>query len=97
MKFALGGDQGLGILAAGSPRSAQVHCDSGQPVSTAESTAAAGGHTLSYDPSQDVPDGLYTYVWKTDRAWAGTCRELQLELSDGRSYRATFQFTGTAA
>lgn len=96
VKFALGGDQGPGILATGSPRSAQVDCDSGQPVSSAESTAAAGGSGLSYNPSQNLPDGVYAYVWKTDRAWAGTCRELQLVLADGRTYRATFQFIGSA-
>jgi probable HAF family extracellular repeat protein len=92
VKFALGGDQGLGILAAGSPRSVRVACDSGAEISIAESTAAAGGIGLSYDSAQNVPAGLYTYVWKTDRSWGGTCRELQLELSDGRTYRARFHF-----
>jgi hypothetical protein len=36
--------------------------------------------------------GRYTYPWKTERDWAGTCREFVLSLDDGKQYRAYFQF-----
>jgi hypothetical protein len=33
-------------------------------------TATAGDSGLSYDAATDQ----YTYVWKTDKTWSGTCR-----------------------
>jgi len=33
------------------------------------------------------------YVWKTDSAWAGTCRQLLVTLNDGTQHIAYFQFT----
>jgi hypothetical protein len=38
IRFSLGGDQGLGVIAAGYPRSEQIPCDSAAPV---EGAAAA--------------------------------------------------------
>jgi hypothetical protein len=43
----------------------------------------------SYDAASDQ----YTYVWKTDRAWAGTCRLLTVQLKDGSAHQANFKFT----
>jgi hypothetical protein len=48
----------------------------------------AGGSSLQYDPVANQ----YTYVWKTEKSWTG-CRELQLKLKDGKTYRASFSFT----
>jgi hypothetical protein len=31
-------------------------------------------------------------VWKTNKAWAGTCRQLVVKLADDTYYRAYFQF-----
>ncbi|MGH2674811.1 MAG: PxKF domain-containing protein [Actinomycetota bacterium] len=87
VKFSLGGDQGLDIFEAGYPRSQQIACDSTAPVDGIEETVAAGGSSLSYDPATDQ----YTYVWKTDKAWAGTCRQLVLKLDDGSVHRANFK------
>ena len=53
-----------------------------------EETASAGGSTLAYDVITDQ----YTYVWKTDKAWAGTCRELLVRFVDGQIHIARFQF-----
>ncbi|HXI20226.1 MAG TPA: PxKF domain-containing protein, partial [Gemmatimonadales bacterium] len=87
LKFSLGGDQGLGILAAGFPVSGPVACGSGS-VTTVEATDAAGQSGLQYDPDTET----YTYVWKTDRAWGGSCRSLIMKLVDGSVLRANFQF-----
>jgi hypothetical protein len=34
----------------------------------------------------------YTYVWKTDKSWSGTCRQLAVTLSDGTTHVAGFKF-----
>ncbi len=47
----------------------------------------AGGSSLSYDSSG------YTYVWKTDKTWGGTCRELTLRFRDGTVAKARFSFS----
>jgi hypothetical protein len=44
---------------------------------------------LAYDPVTDT----YNYVWKTNKAWAGTCRTFTLTLNDGTAHTAAFQFT----
>ena len=88
VKFSLGGDQGLSIFAAGSPASQMIVCDGGAPLSEIEETVTAGNSGLSYDPTIDQ----YKYVWKTQRAWRGTCRQLILELNDGTTHTANFRF-----
>jgi hypothetical protein len=88
VKFSLAGNQGLSIFAPGFPASRQTLCDSGAPVSEIDQTVAAGDSSLSYDPATDQ----YTYVWKTDKHWANTCRLLVLELVDGTQQLAYFRF-----
>jgi hypothetical protein len=88
VKFSLGGDQGLNIFATGYPKSAAMAC-SGAVQDAVEETVTAGGSSLSYDPTT----GQYIYVWKTDKAWAGTCRQLQVKLADGALQMANFNFT----
>lgn len=87
LKFSLGGDQGLGIFAAGSPSSRTIACDTGAPSDDIEETDSPGGSTLKYDPYSD----RYHYVWKTSKAWSGSCRELTVALIDGTSHTARFR------
>jgi hypothetical protein len=90
VKFSLSGYQGLSIFAAGSPSSRVISCSTSAPVDDIETiVTTAGGSSLSYDSSTDQ----YNYVWKTDKAWGGTCRELKVTLNDGTSHTANFQFT----
>jgi hypothetical protein len=89
VKFSLGGDQGLAIFASGSPRSQATACDVAAPEGPIEGTVPAGGSSLSYDAATNV----YTYVWKSDRAWANSCRLLTLTFTDGTSETASFRFT----
>jgi hypothetical protein len=86
VKFGLGGNQSLSIFAAGYPSSRLIACDSGVPDDI-EQTVTAGGSSLSYDPVS----GQYTYVWKTDKAWALTCRQLVVKLVDGTEHVANFK------
>jgi hypothetical protein len=88
VKFSLGGDQGLNILASGSPGSVRIACDSSAPLDIIEQTVTAGSSSLSYDATTDI----YTYVWKTDRSWANTCRQLTVTLTDGSVHVANFKF-----
>ena len=88
VKFSLSGYKGLGIFAAGSPSSGPIACNSSDPASDLTETITAGGSSLSYDPTTD----RYIYVWKTDPSWAGTCRQLVVELNDGSIHRANFKF-----
>jgi hypothetical protein len=88
MKFGLGGDFGMNVIQAGSPTSTPVTCDTGAPLADVETTSTAGSSSLSYDQAT----GIYTYVWKTDKTWANSCRSFQLVLSDGTKHTAVFKF-----
>src|SRR5262249_25498318 len=72
VKFSLGGNRGLSFLAPGYPASQKVACDNGAPQDPIEQTVTAGGSSLTFDSSTNE----YTYTWKTDKSWAGTCRDL---------------------
>jgi hypothetical protein len=87
LHFSLGGDHGLDVIEGGHPQSARRAC-TGDPNDVLEVAGTPGASGLSYDPQTDV----YTYVWKTDRAWAGTCRQLVLRLVDGSQHSAEFSF-----
>jgi hypothetical protein len=87
VKFSLGGDFGLDVVAAGFPVSVSSACESGVPTSAIEQTTTSGASGLSYDPGTQS----YTYVWKTSKAWDG-CRQLTLKLSDGSEHVASFRF-----
>jgi len=89
IKFSLGSDQGLNILAAGYPSVQQVSCATGAPINSATETDTAGNSGL-----QDNGDGTYTYVWKTSKASAGTCQVFTLGLTDGTFHTADFQYAG---
>jgi hypothetical protein len=88
VKFSLGSDLGLNILASGSPSSATVACDPTASVTAVDETTTAGASTLSYDATS----GQYIYVWKTDKSWTG-CRQLVVKLTDGTEHRAAFKFS----
>ena len=90
VKFSLSGNQGLDIFAAGYPVSQQIACSDGAPLSDIEETVTAGGSSLSYDAATDTY--TYTYVWKTENSWAGTCRGLIVTLNDGSDHVAFFRF-----
>jgi hypothetical protein len=89
VKFSLNGNQGLEIFADGYPKSQAIACDSTSPQDGIEETVTAGASSLSYDASTDQ----YKYVWKTNKAWAQSCRQFIVKLIDGSSHVADFKFT----
>jgi hypothetical protein len=88
VRFSLGGNQGLAIFLSGYPKSARIPCDADDPVTDIESTVTAGSSSLTYDAGL----GRYTYIWKTEKAWAGTCRQLTMKFADGTEHSANFKF-----
>jgi hypothetical protein len=88
VKFSLGGNQGLNVLTSGSPSSQTIACGSGAAIDDIEVTVTAGASSLSYDAATDT----YSYIWKTQKSWAGTCRQLIVTLVDGTQHVAKFKF-----
>lgn len=86
IRFSLGRYEGLRVL-RGTPSSTVIACSAAAP-----SEAMADDDHMD-DRSSLRADGFkYTYVWKTDRSWAGTCRKLVLTLADGTTHEALFSF-----
>jgi len=83
VKFSLGAFYGTDIFADGYPQSVEIDCATLAPVAGTQSAASGG---LTFD------DGQCKYLWKTDRRWAGTCRQLVLKLVDGTTHVANFKF-----
>jgi hypothetical protein len=82
VRFSLGANYGPNILADGYPQSVQINCTSLAP--TGNPTPTTGG--LGYEANQ------YKYLWKTDRTWKGTCRQLVVKLGDNTTHLANFRF-----
>jgi hypothetical protein len=74
VKFSLGGDRGLDVVA----RAAWRPC----VVTTNDSSQAFGSLSYSAGPNR------YAYMWKSDKSWAGSCREFLLVLRDGTTHAA---------
>ena len=88
VQFTLGGYRGLDIFAAGSPSSVRISCPLSAGSGEVLLTDTPGNSGLSYDATTDT----YTYVWKTEKAWAGTCRRLVVAFGDGSVRTADFAF-----
>ena len=87
VKFSLGRDRGLDVFADG-PNVTPVDCTTREPIGASMPTTANGG--ISYDAAT----GVYTFTWKTEKEWAGSCQAFSFTLGDatGRTRTAYFQF-----
>jgi hypothetical protein len=65
-----------------------VSCDTWEPIGAAEPARRLGPRWLGHAWKL----GLYHFLWKTDWRWAGSCRQLEVELTDGSIHRANFRF-----
>jgi hypothetical protein len=86
VRFSLNGFKGARPEADGYPRSAR--CGGGD----AEAARASQGKrkpAFEYDRRSDK----YVMLWKTDRKWAGSCRDFLLKLDDGSVHTARFEFS----
>jgi hypothetical protein len=85
IRFSLNGYRGPRPEADGYPRS--MSCGGGD----SEQIARAGAKkkaAFEYERRSD----RYVMLWKTDRRWAGSCRELVLKLDDDSVHTARFAF-----
>ena len=59
------------------------------------SSPATGWTAASYNGSltYDTKTGQYSFVWKTDKTWAGSCRQLSLKFDDWHTHTVSFRFT----
>lgn len=88
LRFSLGGDFGLDIFAAGYPASELTSCDPALQVARVGRRVRTTLSELTYSSQR----AEYTYVWKTEKEWAGSCRMLIVRLNDGTERRALFEF-----
>jgi hypothetical protein len=87
VKFSLGGNRGLNILATGYPRAVAISCSSTAPEDDIEEFT-----TLTNDLVYDAVTNRYQYNWKTPKSFAGTCQRLDFKFVDGTTYSALFTF-----
>ncbi len=78
VRFSLGGDQGTKIFLPGFPASRLVSCTTGDVLGGFISAGSPGKSALSYARGNRV----YTFGWKTETTWSGSCRELVLRFQD---------------
>jgi hypothetical protein len=88
VKFSLSGNQGMDIFQAGSPSVGSQSCTAA-PSDVVEETVTANVSGLTYDATADQ----YIYVWKTQSAYAPSCKKFVLITKDGERHEALFQFT----
>ena len=65
-----------------------VACATGVASGPAAETQNPGQSGLSFE------EGQYHYNWKTEKSWAGTCRQLVVKLADNTTHTALFSFKG---
>jgi hypothetical protein len=87
IRFELEGDRGLDVIEDGWPQVAEVGCDFGDEPEGGE---PARHRKLVFRRRK----AHYLLLWKTEREWAGSCRQLMLKLKDGTVRRADFRFFG---
>ena len=89
VRFSLGADFGLQVFEPGYPEERAIACDTAAPIHEVNETVNAKSSGLTFDSVS----GQYTYVWKTERASVGSCRDLVLRLDDGQERVIRFQLT----
>ncbi len=89
LRFSLGGTRSTNVFAPGFPATRAVACGAtsgaGNPFTP---TVTSGNSTLR----ATGPGASYMYTWKTDAAWANTCRELVVRFNDESQVTRVFRF-----
>jgi hypothetical protein len=86
VRFSLHGFRGTRPEADGYPRSAR--CGGGDVEQVARAAQGKKKGAFEYDRRSDK----YVMLWRTDKKWAGTCRDFVLKLDDGSVHTARFEF-----
>ena len=86
VRFSIDGFHGRDVMAEGFPQVAQTDCDDASEPDSGDPARILGGlRWLRHGRS-------YLLLWKTDRSWAGTCRQFLVGLDDGTVHRAAYRF-----
>ena len=85
VKFSLSGDQGMDIIYSGYPFSQQINCNTAASIGDPVQAVIIDS---SYDPLVDQ----YIFNWKTNDTWKNTCQKLTVQLIDGTTHVAYFNF-----
>ena len=89
IRFELDGNQGLDVIADGWPQVAEIKCgSSAEPESGVPARHPRWTRELVFKRRKE----RYVFKWKTERDWAGSCRQFMLKLDDGTVKRADFEF-----
>ena len=89
IRFELGGDQGLDVIEGGWPQVAQIECGANaEPAQGRPAQHPRWFRELVYRERR----ARYVLLWRTEREWAGSCRQFMLKLADGTVRRADFEF-----
>src|SRR5439155_17568341 len=88
--FAVDGASGPELVAV--VEVAAVSCAGDAPVATDDPRLEPAAATIG-DTGQD---GGTMVLWRTSRGYAGSCRQLLLQLTDGSVHRLTFEFKPAA-
>jgi hypothetical protein len=92
VRFSLGSYRGSAPVAPGYPKVAPVSCSGG---AEAAGTEKARGSWKKRSLRASRHGGwTYMFFWKTEKNWAGGCRQLVLKLDDGSFHRVDVQFVG---
>jgi Bacterial pre-peptidase C-terminal domain len=86
VRFSLNGFRGARPEADGYPRS--TRCGGGDMELVARAAQGRKKPAFEYDKRSDK----YTLLWKTEKKWTGSCRDLVLKLDDGSVHTARFEF-----
>jgi hypothetical protein len=90
VRFSLGSYRGPVPVAAGFPKVNQVACGDAAQPSSAE--RARGSWKKRAARAAKKRGWTYMFLWKTDKKWAGECRQLVLKLNDGTTHSVDLQF-----
>jgi hypothetical protein len=89
IRFSLNGYRGARPEADGYPRSMRCGGGDSQQVARAAQGKKKQKPAFEYNRRSDS----YVLSWKTQRRWAGSCREFELKLDDGSVHTASFAFS----
>jgi hypothetical protein len=90
VRFSLGSYRGPAPVAAGYPKVSPVSCSGG--AQAAGSEKARGSWTKRSVHASKRGGWTYMFLWKTEKSWAGGCRQLVLKLDDGTVHRVDVEF-----
>jgi len=89
VRFSLDGFHGRDVLADGFPQVAETQCGSGEEPASGAAARLVGRHRVRY---RRWWWRSYWLLWKTERSWAGSCRQLLVGLADGTVHRVDYRF-----